>query len=72
MALGFDDGQHIRADPDLETLRKDPRLESIFRRAQALGAEHAKGTYEKPADMEGVKTVEANPRAACDITCGCR
>ena len=61
VALGFDDGRHIRSDPDLESLRKDARLEPIIRRALALEAEHAKGTYEKPADMEGVKTVERQP-----------
>ncbi len=61
MTLGFDDGRHIRSDPDLEPLRKDPRLEPIIRRAQALEAKHAQGIYEKPADMEGVKTVERQP-----------
>jgi tetratricopeptide (TPR) repeat protein len=61
VTLGFGDSQHIRDDPDLEGLRKNPRFEAILRRAQTLEAEQAKGSYEKPSDMEGVKTVERQP-----------
>jgi hypothetical protein len=52
---------HLRDDPDLEALRKDQRFEVILRRAQTLEAEQAKGTYDKPSDMPGVKTVDRQP-----------
>ena len=61
MALGFGDSQHLREDPDLEGLRKDQRFEAILRRAQTLEAEQAKGNYDKPAEIKGVKTVERQP-----------
>ena len=61
VTLGFGDSQHLRADPDLEGLRKNPQFEAILRRAQTLEAEQAKGTYDKPSEMKGVKTVERQP-----------
>ena len=61
VSLGFSDSRHILADPDLETLRTDKRLEPLLQRAKTLQAQQAKGTYEKPAEMDGVKTVERQP-----------
>lgn len=61
VTLGFGDSQHLRDDPDLEGLHKNERFEAILLRAQALEAEQAKGTYEKPSEMKGVKTVERQP-----------
>jgi predicted esterase/tetratricopeptide (TPR) repeat protein len=61
VSLGFADSRHLRADPDLEALRNDNRWEPLLRRAKTLQAQRAKGTYEKPAEMEGVKTIERQP-----------
>ncbi len=58
---GFADSGQIRTDPDLEGLRKNERFEAILRRAKTLEAERAKGAYEKPSAMEGVKTVDRQP-----------
>gem|GEM_PF-1012177 len=61
VALGFGDSQHLRDDPDLESLRRNQRFEAILRRARTLEAEQAKGTYDKPSEMKGVKTIERQP-----------
>ena len=50
--LGFDDGQHIASDPDLET-RKNPQMESIIQRAQALEPSSARAPTRAGAICKG-------------------
>lgn len=35
VALGFDDPEHLREDPDLEGLRRDPRFADLLARVEA-------------------------------------
>jgi tetratricopeptide (TPR) repeat protein len=52
--LGFSDAEHLKADPDLESLRADQRFTEIAGKA----AENARKSIEKGAELAGVKTVE--------------
>jgi predicted esterase len=61
VSLGFADSRHIGTDPDLAALRKQPRFDAIVQRAKTLAVERLKGTYEKPAEMEGVRTIQRQP-----------
>jgi len=59
---GFTDADHLREDPDLESLRRDPRFDGVVKKAAAAEAAAVKKLpYDKPRELPGVKTVERDP-----------
>lgn len=59
IAKGYNDADHMTADPDLATLRTHKSWEDLL--AKAKENAQATGTYDAPIDIPDVKTIEAAP-----------
>lgn len=57
---GWDDPRHLGADPDLDSLRDDPRYAQLVAGTEANRIKSL-GKYEEGVVIEGVRTVEGNP-----------
>jgi len=60
VAKGFGKPAHMRQDPDLATLRDDPRFAACVAKAKE-NERTGGGAYEPGEAIEGVKTVEGSP-----------
>lgn len=58
---GFDEAEHIKADDDLEGLRKDPRFVALVEEAAQKARTAANTRYERGQPMPGLKMIEALP-----------
>ena len=56
VSLGFAADEHIRTDPDLESLHGDKQFDAVVEKAKAQRAAFLKGTYDKP---QGLRTGES-------------
>jgi predicted peptidase len=58
LECGYGEAAHMKADPDLESLRNDSRFEPLVRRAEENADSGAAYPYDKGGEMAGVKTIE--------------
>jgi predicted esterase len=62
LEVGYADASHMQKDDDLEKLRDDKRFSELLAKARANRQKvMARLPYDKGADIQGIKTVEANP-----------